>query len=51
LHEKRCRCIGQWYGELEQWAGASLASIILQGELRFLRHRTSAVATALLFAA
>jgi hypothetical protein len=51
LFSEQCRCIGQWYSELEQWAGSSLAAIILQGELRFLRHRASAAVTSLLFAA
>ncbi len=48
---KQCRWIGLWHAELQQWAGAFLAATILQGELRFLQHRASAVVTSLLFAA
>jgi hypothetical protein len=48
---EQCRKIGLWHAELQQWAGAFLAATILQGELRFLQHRASAVVTSLLFAA
>jgi hypothetical protein len=47
---EQCVWIGQLYDDLKRRVKPFLAPVILQGELRFLRHRASAVATELLFA-
>jgi hypothetical protein len=47
---EQCVWIGQLYDDLKRRVKPFLAPVILQGELRFLRHRTSAAAAELLFA-
>ena len=47
---EQCAQLERIYREVKRRAGAALALVILQGELRFLRHRGAAAVEELLFA-